>query len=127
MSLLSLQPGQAVVAVVLASIEAETIRLGLPAGGTIDIKSNVPLPTGTRIELAVQGTALDPKYVITPRADNPEPSGKQIAPGTTGGQATISNQAQSSTPNLTTTTAASQTPAAPLPPEEEAALKVFVQ
>ena len=126
-TLLALQPGQAVVAVVLASIDAETIRLGLPAGGTVDIKSNVPLPTGTRVELAVQGTALDPKYVITPRADNPEPPGKQIALGTTGGQSTISSQAQSSTSNSTTTSTASQAPAAPLPPEQEAALKIFVQ
>lgn len=126
-ALLALQQGQSVVAVVLASIDAATIRLGLPAGGTIDIKSNVPLPTGTRVELAVQGTALDPKYVITPRADNPEQPAKQIATGTAGGQTTISNQAQSSTPNLTTTTTASQTPAATLPPEEEAALKTFVQ
>jgi len=124
---LALQPGQAVTAVVLASIDAATIRLGLPAGGIVDIKSNVPLQTGTRVELAVQGTALDPKYVITPRADKPEPPGKQIATGTAGGQSTISNQAQSSTPNPTTTSTASQTPAATLPPEEEAALKIFVQ
>jgi hypothetical protein len=126
-TLLALQPGQAVVAIVLASIDAATIRLGLPAGVTVDIKSNVPLPTGTRVELAVQGTVLDPKYVITPRADNPEPPARQIAPGTTGGESTISNQARSSTPNPTTTSTASQTPPATLPPEEEAALKIFVQ
>jgi Flagellar hook-length control protein FliK len=134
-ALLALQPGQTVSAVVLAMIDATTIRLGLPAGNTIDIKSNVPLATGTRVELAVQGTAVDPKFIITPRPDNPEQPGKQIATGTTGGQSTIGNQAQPSVanqtppsiPNQTTNSTAGQTPVATLPPEEEAALKVFIR
>lgn len=68
-----LAPGQAIDALVLSLIKDTTFRLQLPTG-TLDVQTDIPLVPGTRVELAVEGTASQPRIVLTPL-----PNGATIA------------------------------------------------
>jgi hypothetical protein len=68
-----LAPGQIIDAVVLSLIKDTTFRLQLPTG-TLDIQTDVPLIPGTRVELAVEGTASQPRLVVTPLPDGAMPA-----------------------------------------------------
>jgi hypothetical protein len=61
----SLKPGAVMPALVLGLIDDLTLRLQLPAG-TLDVASNVALAPGTRLQLAVTGSAVQPKITLTP-------------------------------------------------------------
>jgi Flagellar hook-length control protein FliK len=63
-----LQPGQVVQALVLELIESDVFRLQLPQA-TVDVKSDVPLKTGSTITLAVKGNGPKARLVIY--ADEP--------------------------------------------------------
>jgi hypothetical protein len=58
-----LQPGQVVQALVLELIESDIFRLQLPQV-TVDVKSDVPLKTGSTITLAVKGNGPNARLVI---------------------------------------------------------------
>src|SRR3954469_12062248 len=58
-----LQPGQIVQALVLELIESDIFRLQLPQA-TVDVKSDVPLKTGSTITLAVKGNGPNARLVI---------------------------------------------------------------
>jgi len=73
--LASLKPGAVMPALVLGLIDDLTLRLQLPAG-TLDVASNVALAPGTRLQLAVTGSAAQPKITLTPMpaASSPAPT-----------------------------------------------------
>jgi Flagellar hook-length control protein FliK len=87
--------GQIVRGTVTTLLNDTTLRLQTPAG-LLDIAADVPLPPGTPVTIAVQGTAQQPQIVITPVADgsrsppapqtgvseeaSPEPAGTNTAP-----------------------------------------------
>lgn len=59
--------GQTIAAQIVASVDANTLRLAIP-GGTIDVQAAVPLPPGTQVQLAVSGTSASPQVVLTASA-----------------------------------------------------------
>jgi hypothetical protein len=63
--LLQLKPGDVINALVLSLIKDTTFRLQLPAG-TLDVAADKALVPGTRVELAVKGTAAEPEIFLTP-------------------------------------------------------------
>ena len=67
-----LAPGDVIDALVLSVIKDTTFRLQLPAG-TIDIQTDSPLVPGTRVQLAVDGTASQPRITLTPLPDGAAP------------------------------------------------------
>ena len=68
-----LAPGQVIDALVLSLIKDTTFRLQLPTG-TLDIQTDIPLVPGTRVELAVEGSASQPRLVVTPLPDGAKPA-----------------------------------------------------
>lgn len=64
---LTLQPGAALTATVLAVLDDSTLRLQL-AGGTLDLKTGQPLAQGTRVLLTVAGTPAQPTLTLAPVA-----------------------------------------------------------
>ena len=76
--LASLKPGAVMPALVLGLIDDLTLRLQLPAG-TLDVASNVALAPGTRLQLAVTGSAVQPKITLTPMPAVSSPAPAQTA------------------------------------------------
>jgi len=74
-----LQPGQIVEAVVLALLENDSVRLGLP-NATLDVRSTVPLTVGATIQLAVKSTGSGLQLVMLPTNGN-APSVATLASG----------------------------------------------
>lgn len=68
-----LAPGQIIDPLVLSLIKDTTFRLQLPTG-TLDIQTDIPLIPGTRVELAVEGSASQPRLVVTPLPDGAMPA-----------------------------------------------------
>ncbi len=68
-----LAPGQIIDVLVLSLIKDTTFRLQLPTG-TLDIQTDIPLIPGTRVELAVEGSASQPRLVVTPLPDGAMPA-----------------------------------------------------
>jgi hypothetical protein len=66
-----LQPGAVMQALVAQLLDELGVRLQLPGGATLDVKTDQPLPVGTRVQLAVEGTAAQPKILLTPLAPLP--------------------------------------------------------
>jgi hypothetical protein len=66
--LVQLKPGDVINALVLSLIKDTTFRLQLPSG-TLDVQTDQPLVPGTRVELAVKGTAAAPELLLTPLPD----------------------------------------------------------
>ena len=61
-----LTPGTVMQAMVAQLIDELTLRLQIPGGATLDVKTDMPLPPGTRVQLAVEGTLAQPKILLTP-------------------------------------------------------------
>jgi hypothetical protein len=57
--------GQILSGTVIALLNDSVLRLQTPAG-LLDVKADTPLPPGTQVAIAVQGTAHQPELVITP-------------------------------------------------------------
>ncbi len=66
----ALQAGQVVDALVLALIDADTVRLSLP-GFIVDVKSAVPLQPGATVRLAVQSSPAGLELVVLGDAARP--------------------------------------------------------
>lgn len=66
--LVQLKPGDVINALVLSLIKDTTFRLQLPSG-TLDVQTDQPLIPGTRVEVAVKGTAAAPELLLTPLPD----------------------------------------------------------
>jgi Flagellar hook-length control protein FliK len=60
----ALVPGQVIEAVVLALLEDGSVRLALP-GGTLDVRSTVPLTAGSSVQLTVKSTAPGLQLVLS--------------------------------------------------------------
>src|SRR5688572_26610451 len=58
--------GAVMQAMVTQLIDELTLRLQIPGGATLDVKTDMPLPPGTRVQLAVEGTIAQPKILLTP-------------------------------------------------------------
>jgi hypothetical protein len=106
-----LQPGTVMQAMVAQLIDELTLRLQIPGGATLDVKTDQPLPPGTRVQLSVEGTAAQPKILLTPLP--PLPNSEQ-----TPSRAVPLNPASSASPVLDNTKPSS---APALPPLPEAA------
>jgi hypothetical protein len=61
-----LQPGVVMQAMVAQLLDEMTLRLQLPGGAALDVKADQALPVGTRVQLSVEGTAAQPKILLTP-------------------------------------------------------------
>ena len=61
-----LQPGAVMQAMVAQLLDEMTLRLQLPGGAALDVKADLALPVGTRVQVAVEGTAAQPKILLTP-------------------------------------------------------------
>src|SRR3954447_1610310 len=85
-TLLNLPPGTLVDALVLANIDNVTLKL-LLSTGTLDLKTDMPLPPGTPVQLAVEGTAAEPKIILRVL---PELPGQPALPGAPRAPATAS-------------------------------------
>lgn len=68
-----LQLGQILSGTVVALLNDATLRLQTPAG-LFDIATDTPLPAGTHVAIAVQGTPQQPVLVITPTQNGAAPS-----------------------------------------------------
>jgi hypothetical protein len=78
-----LQPGTVTQAMVAQLLDATTMRLQLPGGAALDVKTDLALPPGTRVQVAVEGTLAQPKILLTPLPPLPaSPGGAQSAQGT---------------------------------------------
>jgi hypothetical protein len=64
--------GQFLSGTVISLLNDTTLRLQTPLG-LLDVAADVPLPAGTPVTIAVQGTAQQPQIVITPIADGSRP------------------------------------------------------
>lgn len=73
-----LQPGTVMQAMVAQLLDELTLRLQLPGGATLDVKADQPLPPGTRVQLAVEGTAAQPKILLTPLPQLSSPASPQM-------------------------------------------------
>jgi hypothetical protein len=62
-----LQLGQVLSGTVIALLNNAMLRLQTPAG-LLDLAADTPLPAGTSVAITVQGTAQQPRIVITPVA-----------------------------------------------------------
>jgi hypothetical protein len=60
--------GQVLDGTVIALLNDTTLRLQTQSG-LLDVATETPLPTGTAVAIAVQGTAQEPRIVITPVSD----------------------------------------------------------
>jgi hypothetical protein len=61
-----LQPGAVMQAMVAQLLDEMTLRLQLPGGAALDVKADLALPVGTRVQVAVEGTVAQPKILLTP-------------------------------------------------------------
>lgn len=61
-----LQPGAVMQAMVAQLLDDMTLRLQLPGGAALDVKADQALPVGTRVQIFVEGTAAQPKILLTP-------------------------------------------------------------
>ena len=61
-----LQPGAVMQAMVAQLLDEMTLRLQLPGGAALDVKADLALPVGTRVQVTVEGTAAQPKILLTP-------------------------------------------------------------
>ncbi|HEX3504934.1 MAG TPA: flagellar hook-length control protein FliK [Xanthobacteraceae bacterium] len=78
--------GQILNGTVLALLNDTTLRLQTPAG-LIDVTADTPLPVGTPVAIAVQGSPQQPQIVITPvAAGSPQPPAQQAADAMTSSQ-----------------------------------------
>lgn len=60
-------------AMVAQLLDELTLRLQIPGGAILDVKADQPLPPGTRVQIAVEGTAAQPKILLTPLPSLPSP------------------------------------------------------
>ncbi|HUC48919.1 MAG TPA: flagellar hook-length control protein FliK [Xanthobacteraceae bacterium] len=64
--------GQILTGTVIALLNETTLRLQTPAG-FLDVAAETPLPSGTPVAIAVQGTTQRPQIVITPVSAESQP------------------------------------------------------
>lgn len=74
-----LQPGAVMQAMVAQLLDEMTLRLQLPGGAALDVKADQALPVGTRVQVAVEGTAAQPKILLTPLPALPTLASAQAA------------------------------------------------
>jgi hypothetical protein len=77
-----LQPGTVTQAMVAQLLDSTTMRLQLPGGAALDVKTDLALPPGTRVQVAVEGSVAQPKILLTPLPPLPTSGGAQPAQGT---------------------------------------------
>lgn len=78
-----LQPGAVMQAMVAQLLDEMTLRLQLPGGAALDVKADQALPAGTRVQISVEGTAAQPKILLTPLPALSTPAGAPAAQATT--------------------------------------------
>jgi len=61
-----LAPGTVMQAMVAQLLDELTLRLQLPGGAALDVKADQALPVGPRVQISVEGTAAQPKILLTP-------------------------------------------------------------
>jgi hypothetical protein len=105
-----LQPGTVTQAMVAQLLDSTTMRLQLPGGAALDVKTDLALPPGTRVQVAVEGSVAQPRILLTPLPPLPTSAGgSQPAQGTdqvAGQTAQPAPQAVSANPALNSSTAA---------------------
>ena len=78
----ALTPGTVMQAVVAQLLDELTLRLQIPGGATLDVKTDQALPVGTRVQLSVEGSAAQPKILLTPLPQpQPQPPSSGVASG----------------------------------------------
>ncbi len=81
-ALATLKPGMVLQGLVLGLAGDGMLRLQLP-GGALEVKAMQTLPAGTRVQVAVEGSAAQPKLVLTPLpASNAAGAGAPISAAT---------------------------------------------
>ncbi len=83
-----LQLGQILSGTVIALLNDTMLRLQTPAG-LLDVAADTPLPSGTPVAITVEGTAQQPRIVVTPVADGqrqPVPQQPEAANESSAGQ-----------------------------------------
>jgi len=96
--------GQILDGTVIALLNETTLRLQTPSG-LLDVATKTPLPTGTAVAIAVQGTAQEPRIVITPVADAARQPSTQ--PGEAARESAVEQAGANTTANSPTTSSTS--------------------
>jgi flagellar hook-length control protein FliK len=100
--------GQILTGTVIALLNDTTLRLQTPAG-FLDVAADAPLPSGTPVTIAVQGTPRQPQIVITPVTSGPQqppvPQG-DVANESTAAQIGTNSAAQNSAAEASATASA---------------------
>lgn len=122
-----LQPGTVMQAMVAQLLDELNVRLQLPGGATLDVKTDLPLPPGTRVQIAVEGTAAQPKILLTPL-----PSAASSSPASQTPQALSASMPVAARPGIAAATLAEtgkllSATAQPLAPETMSAPKQALQ
>jgi hypothetical protein len=107
----ALTPGTVMQAMVAQLIDELTLRLQIPGGATLDVKTDMPLPPGTRVQLAVEGTLAQPKILLTPLPAS-QPASAASASSSPPSPSTAAAPSGSMSPSLS---APQAPPSSPLP------------